>query len=121
GGLMAIIDFEPRWWLTMVSRPKGVPANRGGHGMPKELLVKEVTAAGFDLIGIIDRWPRGSYCVVFGRRALQQKLTGWPLKRSFSGSAYETFGLPHQIHLRLGLLQTLVADSHRQGGQVGNS
>jgi ubiquinone/menaquinone biosynthesis C-methylase UbiE len=71
-GLMAIIDFEPRWWLTLVSRPKGVPANRGGHGMPKELLVKEVTAAGFVMVRVINDWPRGSYCVVFRRRARQQ-------------------------------------------------
>ena len=69
GGVLAIIDFPPMlpWLWPWV--PKGVPQNRGGHGVAVHLVVEEVTASGFELVQVIDDWPgRGplaSYCVVF--------------------------------------------------------
>ena len=45
--------------------PKGVPANRGGHGMPKQLLIEELTAAGFQVVASPTGWPAPDYCVVF--------------------------------------------------------
>jgi ubiquinone/menaquinone biosynthesis C-methylase UbiE len=65
GGVLAAVDFRPRWWLTLVSPVKGVPANRGGHGIPRPVLVEEMTAAGFELRKEIPRWAPGLYCVVF--------------------------------------------------------
>lgn len=41
GGRLAIIDFPPRAKSTV---PEGVPANRGGHGVPPEVIEKEVGA-----------------------------------------------------------------------------
>ena len=38
GGRLAVIDFEPRVWRFWLSRPDGVPENRGGHGMPLDVL-----------------------------------------------------------------------------------
>ena len=62
GGLLAVIDFPPRAWLPPV---EGVPANRGGHGMPKDILIQELTRAGFQVVSEPAHWPDGDYCVVF--------------------------------------------------------
>lgn len=43
GGQLAIIDFEPAPGSAL---PEGVPANRGGHGIPPDVLIAEITAAG---------------------------------------------------------------------------
>jgi len=44
---------------------KGVPSNRGGHGIPKKILVEELTAAGFKLDKSFDDWPEDGYCLLF--------------------------------------------------------
>ncbi len=44
GAHLAIIDFAPDNSLPPV---EGVPANRGGHGIPQKIMVEELTAAGF--------------------------------------------------------------------------
>ena len=41
GGRLAVIDFPPR---PNSEVPAGVPANRGGHGVPPEVVEKEVGA-----------------------------------------------------------------------------
>lgn len=61
-GLLAIIDFPPRRGLEPV---QGVPANRGGHGIPEHVVVEELTAAGLAVLNTADDWPENSYCVVF--------------------------------------------------------
>ena len=43
GGLLVVIDFAPR---PATEPPAGVPANRGGHGVPIEVVIEEVVAAG---------------------------------------------------------------------------
>jgi ubiquinone/menaquinone biosynthesis C-methylase UbiE len=65
GGLLAVIDFPPRKSLTASDPVKGVPSNRGGHGIPKKILVEELTAAGFKLDKTFDDWPDDGYCVLF--------------------------------------------------------
>ncbi len=70
GGVLAVIDFPPRKWLSEFDPVKGVPANRGGHGIPQKILIEEMTSAGFTLEEVRDDWPEDSYCVVF-RKALQ--------------------------------------------------
>jgi predicted methyltransferase len=42
GGRLAVIDFPPR---PNTEVPAGVPANRGGHGVPPEVVQREVAAA----------------------------------------------------------------------------
>jgi ubiquinone/menaquinone biosynthesis C-methylase UbiE len=64
GGELAVIDFAPRKWLSETDPVKGVPANRGGHGIPKNILIEELTTAGFKVDKVFDDWPDG-YCVVF--------------------------------------------------------
>ena len=64
GGELAVIDFAPRKWLSESDPVKGVPANRGGHGIPKNILIEELTSAGFKVDKVFDDWPDG-YCVVF--------------------------------------------------------
>jgi ubiquinone/menaquinone biosynthesis C-methylase UbiE len=65
-GRLAIIDFAPDNSLPPV---EGVPANRGGHGIPQKIMVDELTAAGFRVEKKIDHWPgKGpgdDYCVIF--------------------------------------------------------
>jgi ubiquinone/menaquinone biosynthesis C-methylase UbiE len=65
GGLLAIIDFPPGKGPGKLEPVKGVPKNRGGHGMPKQLLVDELSAAGFQALTIPTYWHGEDYCVVF--------------------------------------------------------
>jgi len=67
GARLAIIDFEPNQ-LPGQPAPPGVPANRGGHGVPKKIVAKELTEAGFVLVKTLD-WPISRvirhYCMLF--------------------------------------------------------
>jgi ubiquinone/menaquinone biosynthesis C-methylase UbiE len=65
GGLLAIVDFSPSWWLTLIAPIRGAPANRGGHGVPREVLIQEVTGVGFRLDRVVSDWPGHTYCVLF--------------------------------------------------------
>ena len=60
GGVLAIIDFPPPFFL-----------GRGEHGVPPKVLVSEVTGSGFELLRLIEDWPGrgplGSYCALFRR------------------------------------------------------
>ena len=62
GGMLAVIDFPPHPGSKLVP---GVPANRGGHGIPKKILIQELTAAGFELASQPADWPNDDYCVIF--------------------------------------------------------
>lgn len=64
GARLAIIDFAPDNSLPPV---EGVPANRGGHGIPKKIMVDELTAAGFRVDKTIDHWSGNDYCVIFSK------------------------------------------------------
>jgi SAM-dependent methyltransferase len=65
GGRLAIIDFAPRSGLDPV---EGVPSTRGGHGIPEKIVIEELTAAGLKVEKIVEDWPEGDYCVVFGKK-----------------------------------------------------
>lgn len=56
GGRLAIIDFVPDKGSAL---PKGVPGNRGGHGIPPAVVIEEMKAAGFAYVRTIDAWPPG--------------------------------------------------------------
>lgn len=68
-GLLAIADFPPNWFLNFW-KLEGVPANRGGHGITKELLIEEVTQAGFEVEQVVDDWKGNLYNVVFCKTKL---------------------------------------------------
>ena len=65
GGRLAIIDFAPRSGLEPV---EGVPSNRGGHGIARNLVIEELRAAGFEVEKIVNDWPDDSYCVLLVKR-----------------------------------------------------
>lgn len=65
GGRLAIIDFPPRKGLEPV---EGVPANRGGHGIPEKIVIQELSDAGLRVEKTFEDWPGDSYCVLFVRR-----------------------------------------------------
>ena len=67
GGRLAIIDFEPNRWLSLVSPIEGVPEGQNGHGAQPGAVVAELTAAGFVLEARHDDWGSGNYCLVFIR------------------------------------------------------
>jgi SAM-dependent methyltransferase len=69
GGQLAVIDFPPRESLTQSEPVKGVPANRGGHGIPQSILLQEMLAAGFTVGQVVNDWPDESYCVIFRKPA----------------------------------------------------
>jgi predicted methyltransferase len=54
GGRLAIIDFVAEKGSEL---PDGVPANRGGHGVPAAVVIEELVAAGFAHIRTVDAWP----------------------------------------------------------------
>ena len=66
GGRLAIIDFEDRKGGPS-KVPKGVPANRGGHGVPPGIVVDELTAAGLTHVRTTEKWPAGdsTFLVLF--------------------------------------------------------
>jgi SAM-dependent methyltransferase len=64
-GRLAIVDFEPSWFLSTFFPVSHVPANRGGHGVPPAVVVSELEQAGFKLLDRVDDWPSGQYCLVF--------------------------------------------------------
>jgi predicted methyltransferase len=57
GGRLAVIDFPPR---PATEVPAGVPANRGGHGVPPTVVVAEVTAAGLTHVSTNAQWSADS-------------------------------------------------------------
>jgi hypothetical protein len=44
--------------------------------MPQEILIEELTSAGFQVVKVLDDWPNHSYCVVFRRPAPEEQLNG---------------------------------------------
>jgi ubiquinone/menaquinone biosynthesis C-methylase UbiE len=56
GARLAIIDAAPGKGSEL---PAGVPANRGGHGVPLTVVIEELTAAGFEHVRTIQGWPPG--------------------------------------------------------------
>jgi len=56
GGRLAIIDFEATKGSAV---PTGVPANRGGHGIPPAVVISELAASGLAHAKTIDAWPPG--------------------------------------------------------------
>jgi SAM-dependent methyltransferase len=63
GGTLAVIDFPPRL-LLKPWKPKGIPSNRGGHGIPRRIAEEELAAAGFEPVRSIPDWPGGNFCAV---------------------------------------------------------
>jgi len=64
GGTLAVIDFTPRWYLAPCT-PKGIPSNRGGHGIPSAILAEELEQVGFERVRTIEEWPGHKYCLLF--------------------------------------------------------
>lgn len=64
-GRLAIIDFPPRAGLDPV---EGIPANRGGHGIPQKVVIEELSAAGLQVEKLVNDWPDDSYCVLFVKK-----------------------------------------------------
>lgn len=56
GGRLAIIDSVPAPGSKL---PDGVPPNRGGHGVPVEVVINEIKAAGLNHVKTIEKWPPG--------------------------------------------------------------
>jgi SAM-dependent methyltransferase len=64
-GLLAVIDFPPSRALGVISPVRGAPKNRHGHGIPQNILIDELTAAGFKVALVPTDWPGRGYCIVF--------------------------------------------------------
>jgi SAM-dependent methyltransferase len=64
GGTLAVIDFPPRWLLAPWT-PKGIPSDRGGHGVRHVLVREELEDAGFEAVRTLEDWRGGWYCVLF--------------------------------------------------------
>jgi ubiquinone/menaquinone biosynthesis C-methylase UbiE len=66
GGRLAIIDSAAAPGSKLTA---GVPANRGGRGVPMDVVIDELKAAGLNHVGTIEKWPPGDkapgYLVLF--------------------------------------------------------
>lgn len=62
GARLAVIEFPPRSGLAPV---EGVPANRGGHGIPQKIVIEELTSTGLQLVKTVNGWPGDDYCMLF--------------------------------------------------------
>ena len=60
GGRLVVIDFPPTFWLALWT-PKGIPESRGGHGISRELLIEEASAAGFVPLRTVETWPSSNF------------------------------------------------------------
>ena len=74
GGRLAIMDFPADPGSKV---PEGVPADRGGHGIPAAIVESEMTTAGLKHVRTLPRWPpdaeRGAlYLVLFEKVASSQ-------------------------------------------------
>jgi ubiquinone/menaquinone biosynthesis C-methylase UbiE len=65
GAYLAVIDFGPDSALPVV---EGVPENRGGHGIPKKVMMEELRGAGLQVEKVIEDWTAHDYCVIFVKR-----------------------------------------------------
>jgi ubiquinone/menaquinone biosynthesis C-methylase UbiE len=70
GGRLAIVDFPPR---AKSEVPAGVPANRGGHGVPPEVVEREVRAV-LTHVRTVPNWspdsqPASLFLVLFRKPA----------------------------------------------------
>jgi SAM-dependent methyltransferase len=63
GGSLAVIDFPPRLLLKPWT-PKGIPSNRGGHGIRHTIAEEELGAAGFESVRTLTDWPGGHFCIL---------------------------------------------------------
>ena len=67
GGRLAIIEFEPAGIWKWFAVPHDTPP-RGGHGVPKNMLLREITASGaFRHVRTVDNWAGSLYLMVFQR------------------------------------------------------
>ena len=91
GAPLVVIDTEPQKnWRHL----EGVP-DRGGHGIKREDLVREMTADGFEVVARHDDWTGDGdrYCVVF-RRA-EGPAVGRSRARSHARDRRGELRLPH--------------------------
>jgi ubiquinone/menaquinone biosynthesis C-methylase UbiE len=65
GARLAIIDFPANSNLPPI---EGVPKNRGGHGIPQDIVVDELTSAGLQVEKVVSDWSPNDYCVLFVKR-----------------------------------------------------
>jgi ubiquinone/menaquinone biosynthesis C-methylase UbiE len=66
GGRLMIIDFEPGGIMNWIGRPETADRH-GGHGTPKESVMKEVTQAGFQWMRGLESWRGRTYAMLFRR------------------------------------------------------
>lgn len=66
-GRLVIVEYSDH----SSNRLEGVPENRIGHSLAPELLIDELTAAGFEVVETLPSWMDNDnqYCVIFRRPA----------------------------------------------------
>jgi ubiquinone/menaquinone biosynthesis C-methylase UbiE len=64
GGRLLVVDFEPGGIMDWLGHAE---SRHGGHGTPKGTVVKELTAAGFELVREPESWRGRTYGVLFKR------------------------------------------------------
>ncbi len=58
GGRLVIVDFPPTWYLVPFA-PEGVGEERTEHGIEIDAALRELVAAGFEPVQVIEDWDTG--------------------------------------------------------------
>lgn len=58
GGHLVVIDVPPTIWRSPWTTD-GLPANRGGHGIPAQVLSDELTQKGFEAVSLDEHCSNG--------------------------------------------------------------
>lgn len=58
GGRLVIVDFPPTWYLVPFA-PEGVGEERTDHGIEIDAALRELVAAGFETVQVIEDWDTG--------------------------------------------------------------
>jgi predicted methyltransferase len=73
GGKLAVIDFPSGGLMGWLPAVDEVPEGRGAHGISPDLVVSELSAAGFEVIERIDDWYNVDFCVVARKPVKDEK------------------------------------------------
>ncbi len=63
------LNARPQARVAVIDFDEGTPEHQSGHGIDRDVVISEMTEAGFRVDQLIEDWAGNAYCVVFLRPA----------------------------------------------------